>query len=280
MSTTFRRIDPGRFGPWALVTGASSGIGREFARQLAANGLHLILVARRAPILHEVAQHLTAEYGVECDTVSVDLASPDYLAPIAEAAQRRDVGLVISNAGDMLLGELLDSSPEALLGELRVNAASHLGLTRHFGQRLVARGRGGILLVSSLAGLQPVPFIANYSAAKAYTLALGEAVHRELAPKGVHVTVLVPGATDTPMLSRFGADQTPMRRLVMSVEACVSDGLAALSANRPRRVSGSMNRATLAMVPRSARTRLFGGMNRSMVEHASRTAAEAVPSIP
>jgi short-subunit dehydrogenase len=278
--TAFRRIDSGRFGPWALVTGASSGIGREFARQLAANGINLILVARRLSVLNEVAQDLTARYGVQCRCVPVDLAAPDSLTPIAEATDDRDVGLVVSNAGDMVLGGFLDSAHEALLGEVRVNVESHLGLARHFGQRLVARGRGGILLVSSVAGLQPVPFIANYAATKSYVLTLGEAVHHELASKGVNVTVLVPGATDTPMLTRFGADRTPMRRLILSVEACVSEGLAALAANRPRRISGSMNRATVATVPRSVRTRLFGGMNRSMAEHASRIAAAAMPGLP
>lgn len=278
--TAFRRIDSGRFGPWALVTGASSGIGREFARQLAANGLNLILVARRLSVLNEVAQDLTARYGVQCRCVPVDLAAPDSLTSIAEATGDRDVGVVVSNAGDMVLGGFLDSTHEALLGEVRVNVESHLGLTRHFGHRLVARGRGGILLVSSVAGLQPVPFIANYSATKSYVLTLGEAVHHELAPKGVNVTVLVPGATDTPMLTRFGADRTPMRRLILSVEACVSEGLAALAANRPRRISGSMNRATVATVPRSVRTRLFGGMNRSMAEQASRIAAAAMPGLP
>jgi short-subunit dehydrogenase len=121
--------------------------------------------------------------------------------------------------------------------------------------------------------------MANYSATKSYVLLLGEAVHRELAPKGVNVTVLVPGATDTPMLVRFGADQTPMRRMITSVESCVSEGLAALTANRPRRISGYLNRATVATTPRAVRTRLFGGMNRSMAERASRAAAAPLPAI-
>jgi uncharacterized protein len=280
VSTTFRRIDSRRFGPWALVTGASSGIGQEFARQLAANGLNLILVARRLSVLDEVGRDLTARYGIHCHCVPVDLAGPDFLAPIAEATDDRDVGLVVSNAGDMVLGEFLDSTQEALLAELRLNAETHLSLTRHFGPRLAARGRGGILLVSSLAGVQPVPFIANYSATKSYVLTLGEAVHHELARKGVNVTVLVPGATDTPMLTRFGADQTPMRRLILPVQACVSDGLAALAANRPRRVSGFMNRATIATVPRAVRTRLFGAMNKSMAQQASRTVTAVASGTP
>ena len=272
MSTTVTSVDPRRFGPWALVTGASSGIGREFARQLAANGLDLILAARRLSVLDEVGRELTARYGVRCRSLPVDLAAQDFLDRVVEATDELEVGLVVSNAGDMVLGDFIDNDYDALLREMRVNAEAHLGLTRHFAPRLVARGRGGILLVSSVAGIQPVPYVANYSATKSYVLTLGEAVHRELASTGVRVTVLVPGATDTPMLSRFGADRTAMRRLIMPVDACVSDGLAALVANRPRRISGAMNRVTVATVPRAARIRLFGGMNRSMAHDASRVA--------
>jgi hypothetical protein len=278
VSTTFKRVNPGRFGPWALVTGASSGIGREFARQLAANGIDLVLAARRLPVIDEVGQELRRRYGIRYRALQVDLTAPDFLETVVAATDDLDIGLVVSNAGDMNLGEFLGTSHDALLRELRVNADSHLGLTRHFGERLVTRGRGGILLVSSVAGLQPVPYIANYAAAKAYVLALGEAVHRELAPKGVTVTVLVPGATDTPMLSRFGADRTPMRRLVTPVEACVSDGLAALAANRRARISGYLNRVTVATAPRTARTRMFGAMNRSMARQPSQT-ADPMPAV-
>ncbi len=279
MSTTFTRVDAKRFGPWALVTGASSGIGREFARQLAANGLDLILAARRGSVLDEVGRDLSARYGIRYRSLPVDLAAPDFLDHVAEATDGLDVGLLVSNAGDMVLGGFVDNTYDALVRELRLNAAVHLGLTRHFGQRLVARGRGGILLVSSLAGLQAVPYVANYAATKSYVLTLGEGVHHELAAKGVNVAVLVPGATDTPMLTRFGADRSPMRRLTMPVDACVREGLAALVANRPTRISGAMNRVTAAVLPRSVRVRLFGTMNRSMAERAAGAAPLAVPAV-
>jgi len=279
LSSTFTHVDPARFGPWALVTGASSGIGREFARQLAANGINLVIAARRRSATTEVGEELAARHGIRYRAVAVDLAVPGSLDRIVDATDDLDIGLVVSNAGDMNLGEFLGSSNQTLLEELRVNAEAHLVLTRRFGQRLVARGRGGIVLVSSVAGLQPVPFIANYAATKSYVLTLGEAVHHELAPKGVTVTVLVPGATDTPMLTRFGADRTAMRRLIMPVEACVNEGLAALAANRSRRISGYLNRATVATVPRSVRTRMFGAMNRSMAEQASRVASVPEPAV-
>ena len=121
-----------------------------------------------------------------------------------------------------------------------------------------------------------MPYIANYSAAKSYVLSLGEAVHRELSPRGVHVTVLVPGATATAMTARFGADKTAMGRLMMSADACAAEGLAALAANRAVRISGRMNRATVALTPRTTRTRMFGAMNKSM---ANRTSDAANPGI-
>ncbi|MCU7723960.1 SDR family NAD(P)-dependent oxidoreductase [Actinoplanes sp. KI2] len=269
MPTSVHHIDPPQFGPWALVTGASSGIGREFARQLAADGLNLVLAARRRPVLDDLGRDLAARHGIEYRCVPVDLATPGFLPAVAEATDDLDIGLVVSNAGDMVLGEFLAGSHDALLDEMRVNAQAHLSLTHHFGRRLVHRGRGGILLVSSMAGLQPVPYVANYAASKAYVLALGAAVHQELAAKGVHLTVLAPGATDTPMLTRFGADQTPMRRMTMSPQACAADGLAALAANRPVRISGRTNRTAIAVLPRATRTRVFGAMNRSMAAGAT-----------
>jgi len=277
--TAFRRIDQQRFGPWALVTGASSGIGREFARQLAANGVNVALAARRRPVLDEVGRDLAARYGIEYRCLQVDLATSGFLRTITEATNDLDIGIVVSNAGDMVLGAFLASTHDSLLDEIRVNAETHLSLTHHFGQRLARRGRGGILLVSSIAGLQPVPFVANYAATKAYTLALGEALHHELAPTGVNVTVLVPGATDTPMITRFGADQTPMRRMIMPVQACVSDALAALAANRPVRISGRMNRATIAVLPRTARRRIFGAMNASMATRMSQATLPAAHTV-
>jgi uncharacterized protein len=268
MSTRPARLDAHRFGPWAVVTGASSGIGRAFAGLLAANGMNLVLASRRADVLGGLGEELAGRHGVACRPVAVDLSAPDGPAVLAEATAGLDVGLLVSNAGDMLLGELAGHDPGLLVRDTQLNVTAHLALTRHFAPRLAGRGRGGILLVSSIAGLQGVPYMANYAAAKAYVIALGEAVHRELAPRGVHVTVLLPGATDTPMVERFGARETPMGRLMMSADACAREGLAALRANRPTRVTGRMNRATVRLTPQGLRIRMFGAMNRSMAQRA------------
>lgn len=274
MSAGFTRISREIFGPWALITGASSGIGAEFARQLAANGFDLVLAARRLPLLEQNGAKLAAQHGIKYRTIQVDLADAGFLATIASATDDLDIGLVISNAGDMILGEFLDSEPDRLFADMRLNVASHLGLTHHFGRRLAHRGRGGILLVSSTAALQPVPYSASYAAAKSYLLSLGEAAHYELASHGVTVTVLLPGATDTAMVTRF-SDSTgisvhkpPMSLMLMTPSRLVSEGLAALRAGRARRTAGQANRATAALIPRRMRTRMFTAMSKKAAKHA------------
>jgi short-subunit dehydrogenase len=279
MSTRVPHLDKQRFGPWALVTGASSGIGRAFATHLAAGGINLVLAARRLSLLDDIGRDLAQHHRIQYRAVRVDLAEPGFLHTLIDATGDLDLGLVVSNAGDLNLGEFLATPHAALLAELRVNTEAHLSFTHHFGQVLARRGAGGILLVSSVAGIQGVPYIANYAATKSYVLSLGEAVHHELAPRGIHVTVLVPGATATAMTARFGADKTPMGRLMMSADACAADGLAALAANHAVRISGRMNRATVALTPRKVRIRMFGAMNKSMADQVTTASTPSAPGV-
>jgi uncharacterized protein len=275
MARKTARLDAVRFGPWALITGASSGIGRGFAEQIAANKINVVLAARRLPALDELGRELAARYGIGFRSVRADLAGPDFMDTVIGETQDLDVGLVVSNAGDMVLGEFVTGSYAALARETNLNVSSHLAIAHHFGQRLARRGAGGLLLVSSTAALQAVPYSANYSAAKAYVFTLGEGLHHEFAPHGVNVTVVLPGATRTPMLSRFGADKGSMGRLAMPVDACVADALNSLRANRAVRISGRMNRLMTAALPRSARTRLFGAFSKSMAQRAAAAVAGA-----
>jgi short-subunit dehydrogenase len=145
---------------------------------------------------------------------------------------------------------------------LRLNVKAHLDVTHHFGQHLAQRRRGGLLLVASTAGLQGIPFSAEYAAAKAYVLSLGEALHVEFQKVGVHVTVLLPGATDTPMLTASGIDPADLPEIMkpMSPEQCVAEGLAALGANRATHIAGRLNRIMAGSMPRSLATRLYGSM--------------------
>src|SRR6267378_8227724 len=138
-------LDKKRFGPWALVTGASSGIGREFARQLAASGLNVVLVARRESLLDEVGQGLAKDFNVQYRTVVADLSQEGFLDKLAEATNDLDIGLVVSNAGTGNPGEFLKLDRQFHLTALRVTTMPHLNTTHHFGAKLVKRGRGGLM---------------------------------------------------------------------------------------------------------------------------------------
>lgn len=260
MTSRVTRLDPCTFGPWALVTGASSGIGKEFARQLAASGFHVVLAARRLSTLKELGDRLATEFGVQYRAVGVDLTEEHFLSKLEEATHDLDIGLVVSNAGTWMLGEFATMDSGALQRSLRLNVQAHLDVAHHFGPRLARRRRGGLLLTASTAGLQGIPFSAEYAAAKAFVLALGEGLHGELQKEGVHVTVLLPGATDTPMLAASGFD-LPAILKPMSTEQCVAEGLTALSANRATHIAGRMNRLLARVMPRRLATRMYGSMS-------------------
>jgi hypothetical protein len=251
---TTMSIDARQFGPWAVVTGASSGIGREFANQLAAAGINLVLVARRLDVLQGLGAALARQNGVDYRAVGVDLSDPGMLTPIAQATNDIDVGLLVSNAGAALPGPFLDSDLQAQRAILRLNTAAHLGLTHHFGERLVRRGSGGIVLVSALGATHGVPYMAHSAATKAYVASLGAGLHVELAKHGVHVTVLHPGPTRTPVLTELGLDPDKMPIPPMTPHDCVSETLRALQRNRARCIPGRINRVSAALVP-SAWTR-------------------------
>jgi short-subunit dehydrogenase len=152
----------------------------------------------------------------------------------------------------------MDSS--SLQTSLHLNVKAHLDVAHHFVQHLAQRGRGGLLLTASTAGLQGIPFSAEYAAAKAYVLTLGEGLHGELQKVGVHVAVLLPGATDTPMLKASGFD-LPAFLKPMSTGQCVAEGLAALSANRATHIAGRMNRILARVIPHRLAIRMYGSMS-------------------
>src|SRR5262249_55019311 len=154
--------------PWAVVTGASSGIGAEFARQLAASGLHLVLAARRASALEALGAELAQRYDVTCRALSVDLSRAGAVGAIEEATGDLDVGLVVSNAGTGFPGEFLAASRDELHAIVNLNAVATLDLAHAFGRRLAARKRGGLLLVGALGGSEGIPLMANAGATKAF----------------------------------------------------------------------------------------------------------------
>lgn len=243
-------VNPARFGPWAVVTGASAGIGKEFARQLAAHGMNLVLVARRLPELERLASgDLSREHGIECRCVQADLATAEGLGALFSATRDLDVGLVVSNAGEAAPGEFLRATQEEHHAIVRINVLSHLDIAHHFGRRLAARKSGGLILVGALGASDGVPFMANPAATKAYVYSLGQALHAELAKAGVTVTVLTPGPTATAAFDRIGIENPPMKP--MTADQCVTEALRALNAGRASIIPGRLLRLMKSLVPAS-----------------------------
>jgi short-subunit dehydrogenase len=253
-------VDKKMFGPWAVVTGASSGIGKAMAEHLAASGIHVVLVARRVDRLEQVGRGLASEFGVDYRVVEADLAEDGFLERIDRATETLDVGLLVGNAGFANPGELLTIALPELLRGTRIKVATNLTLVHHFGRKLVARGRGGILLVSSVGGLAGVPYVTNTGAVEAYVLSLGEGLHVELKRHGIHVTVLMPGPTLTESMGKMGVDPAEMPMKPMSAERVAWEGLKALQANRATHVAGRMNRFMSRLMPRSVATAVMGAM--------------------
>ena len=192
------------YGPWALITGASSGIGAEFARQLAGLGLDLILVARRKDRLDDLARQLESAAKVTVQTIAADLSRPDFLPLIVSAIGANEVGLLVNNAGFGFAREFLDHEIERELALLDVNCRAPLLLTHWFARQMAQRKRGGVIFVSSVSGFLATPFEAHYAASKAYELFLAEALGFEFKKNGVDVLALCPGSTDTEFHSVAG----------------------------------------------------------------------------
>jgi short-subunit dehydrogenase len=232
-----------KYGPWAVVTGASSGIGEELARQLAARGLNLVLCARRKDRLEALA----AQLQVQVRIVEIDLSRPDILPVIEAATGDLDVGLLVNNAGFGDKGAFLDADRDVLLRMLDTNCRASLLLAHAFVPRLVARGRGGIIFTSSTAAFQGLPFASHYAATKGYLLQLAEGLFHELRPKGVDVLALCPGPTDTEGPRRTGVDPDKVPGKMMHVAPVARAALAKLG-RVPVVVPGASNRLVQLLV--------------------------------
>jgi len=251
-------IDKDRFGPWAIITGASSGIGKEFARQLAAGGLNLVLVARRLALLEDVGKHLANEFGIQYITIEADLAVEASIEKITNATFDLDIGLLISNAGTGRPGRFLSFEEKELKYILQLNAASHLSLTHCFGKRMAIRRKGGVLLTGAMGATDGVPYMANEAGTKGYIQSLGKSLHTEFKESGLNITVLVTSPTETPVLGLLGfnKDNIPMKPI--STQQCVREALAALSANRISILPGLQYRIMNAVIPGSVSRGMTG----------------------
>ena len=182
---------------WAVVTGASSGIGLAIATELAARGHDVAIVARRRQTLRATCAKLVERHGVACLAVPLDLSKPGGAATLMRRTRHLRVGSLIANAGVPWTGAAVDQPVESLTALLELNINQLSLACRLFGARFAAQGGGGLLLTSSLTAFAPLPQAAAYGASRAYVASLAGALRRELAPLGVAVTCLFPGATDT-----------------------------------------------------------------------------------
>jgi short-subunit dehydrogenase len=249
-----------KYGPWALVTGASTGIGKAISNQLAQQGLNLVAVARSESNLKILKDDLEGEYGVQVETITLDLSRPEASSEIAAQTAGIDVGLLVANAGIENDGPFVDNDVNDESHLLALNVINPMQLSHVFARRFSDRGRGGILLTSSLFGYQGVPYVANYSASKAYILSLGEALNVELKPLGIDVTVLSPGMTKTPMTDNMPVDFNKMPITSHTPDVVARIGLRALG-NKATVVPGLVNKIYAwenRFIPRSWPVKLFG----------------------
>src|SRR5262245_14051125 len=249
-----------RYGGAALVTGASSGIGEAFARALAAEGLDLVVVARRRDRLETLAAELAKRHGVRAHVVAADLAERDAAARVIREVDAAgiEIGILLSNAGFGTYGLFLDQDPETQLRIVEVNNRAMVALASAVAPRLAARGRGAIVFLASTAAYQPVAFEAVYGASKAFNLMFGEALWAELRPKGVDVVVLSPGFTPTEYQQKAAMGTPKPITGWTSAERVAAEALATLG-KAPSVVPGWRNRVVVRLmriITRAAAARL------------------------
>jgi short-subunit dehydrogenase len=191
------------YGPTALVTGASSGIGWAFAEELAERGFDLVLAARRTDRLEALGARLEAAHGTKSRIIASDLSQPEAPAALLAATEGIDLGLVVSNAGFNIRGHFEATDAVEMARMLTVNCHAPMQLAHGFLPRLKARGRGGLIFTSSVEGFIGCPFSTAYSATKALVIGLGEGLYGELAGSGVDVLTLCPGATESEATARY-----------------------------------------------------------------------------
>lgn len=253
-------------GKWALITGASAGIGKALAIELAASGTNLVLTARRRDRLQDLAKQLSSKHKINAEIFEADLAKPS--APEEIFALTREKGiaveLLINNAGFGQYGELSSVEPQRLLDMVQVNCSAVLHLTRLYLPNMIARRRGDILIVASTVAFQAVPYISTYAATKAFDLFLAEGLAEEMKPHGIRVCALCPGTTESEFHDA-AAHPSHARRRSETAEKVARTGLRALAAGKSYVISGAVNYLgahSQRLVPRRMVTRIAANMMR------------------
>jgi short-subunit dehydrogenase len=259
-----------KYGPWAVIAGASEGIGASLADQLASRGLDLVLIARNGALLEQVAAGVRERHGVQARALVQDLTDPDVGARVADATDGLDVGLLIYNAGASdRTTTFLENEVDYSLKQIKLDCIGPIALAHHFGHAMRERGRGGIVLVASLACLAGSATLAMYSAVKAFQHNFAEGLWAELRPHGVDVCCTPLGMTYTPAFQRMGIEYDPAAHMLSEDVAReiienIGDG--------PVHVVGENNRAAASAVWTIDRRSLVEMMSAASLDFASRRA--------
>jgi short-subunit dehydrogenase len=244
-----------KYGPWALVTGASSGLGAAFARHLADRKLNVVLVARRKDRLQDLAQEIERKASVQTRVVPADLSRDDFLPTLKDATNGLEINLLVNNAGMEVTGEFLANDLETELRMLQLNCRAPLILTHAYSNEMRARRRGGLIFVASIVGFVGIPLWSHYAATKGHTLLFAEGLAEELRKDGVDVLALCPGFTRTELMqfTSFGN--------LMSMDADAVVRVALKSLGKKRRVTAGVRNKVLAFSmrfqPRLLNTKIF-----------------------
>jgi short-subunit dehydrogenase len=258
----------GRYGSWALIAGASEGIGAQYAEQLAARGLNLVLVARRAELLQSLASELSQKYNIETKTMPLDLSANDAVEQMIEQTKGSEIGLMVYNAAFSAIGPFLERSLENHIKEVNTNAFTPLKLVYFFAQPMLARSRGGIVLMSSLSAFQGSAYISTYAATKAFNIVLAEGLWEEWRGRGVDVLVCVSGAVKTPNYVASEPEKTGgLGDMTIKPDQVVREALNALGKG-PYVIPGRMNRISSFVMrhvlPRRLTIQFMGRILRQM----------------
>lgn len=263
-SSLFRKSLRESYVPWAVVTGASSGIGQAIASELAGEGLNLVLVAR-GETLGALADTLKAGHGIAVRVLTADLSDPAQVDAVSADCADLDIGLLVAAAGFGTSGPFLRADPVQECAMLDLNCRALMLQAHHFGRRFAARGRGGIVLMASLVGFQGTPFAAHYAATKAYVQTLAEGLRVELAGSGVDVLASAPG----PVRTGFAARADMRMGAALSPRTVARATLAALG-RRTTVLPGALTKVlacSLAPLPRPLRARIMGRVMAGMTKH-------------
>ena len=254
-------------GKWALVTGASAGIGVALVTELAGGGTNLVLTARRGDRLQELSSKLIAAHGIQCEVFVADLTRPDAPEKIHAFTNEKGLAieLLINNAGFGQYGELAQVDPQRLTDMIQVNCSAVVHLTRLFLPEMIARHRGDILILASTAAFQAVPYISTYAASKAFDLLFAEGLAEEMKPYGIRVCALCPGSTESEFHTVAEHPEFAQEHRQETAETVARTGLAALATGKSCVICGLGNylgAQSQRLVPRRVVTRIAASMFR------------------